>query len=53
LDRGIQADLETEALDRGPGRTQEDRLMLAGAAGRSQGKILGAIEAQKEDEVHQ
>jgi hypothetical protein len=53
LDRREQADLETEALDRGPGRTQEDRLTRFGSAEEKSGTILSAIEAQKEDEVHQ
>src|SRR5262249_48354837 len=30
LDRGIEADLEVEALDRDPGRTQENRLTPSG-----------------------
>jgi len=37
VDRGIQADLEVEALDRGPGRAEEIRLTHSGIApGRSQ-----------------
>ena len=39
VDRGIEADLEVEALDRGPGRTEENRLTPSGIAGRSQGKF--------------
>jgi hypothetical protein len=34
VDRGEQADLQVEALDRGPGRSEENRLSSFGLAGR-------------------
>jgi hypothetical protein len=53
VDRGIEADLEVEALDRGTGRAEENCLTLSGLKSDEVGKNLSASEAQKEDEVHQ
>jgi hypothetical protein len=55
VDRGEQADLQVEALDRGPGRTEENGLRSAGREPRpTREKIQALIRAhQKEDEVHQ
>jgi hypothetical protein len=54
VDRGKQADLEIEALDRGPGRAEENGLRLFGIAERrSREKFRRDFAHQKEDEVHQ
>src|SRR5262249_58562697 len=46
VDRGEQADLEIEALDRGPGRREEIRLTPAGIAGRAVGKFKRSFAQQ-------
>jgi hypothetical protein len=54
VDRGEQADLEIEALDRGPGRAEEIRIRPAGVAGRAVRKFKRSFcAADEEDEVHQ
>ena len=54
VDRGKQADLEVEALDRGPGRTEENGLKVGSAQpGDFSGNFRRSSAHQKEDEVHQ
>jgi hypothetical protein len=53
VDRGIEADLEAEALDCGPGRAEENRLIPSGLSPGEVRNNLSASKAQKEDEVHQ
>jgi hypothetical protein len=53
VDRGKQADLEIEALDRGPGRTEENGLRSVRLTNRTAGYFRRKSAHQKEDEVHQ
>jgi len=53
VDRGKQADLEVEALDRGPGRTEENGLEACPALPGGFREKFERDFAQKEDEVHQ
>jgi hypothetical protein len=53
VDRGEQADLEVEALDRGPGRTEENGLICFGSPKQASGFFRRDFAHQKEDEVHQ